>query len=141
MMRSLLICTLAICGCGIFKDSEVLASRIIYAGDTANIQIPATVTRGVQFEVVIETFGGGCYSDVPAATIVDINGSTVTVSPFDLLEDNDACTADLRFIRHITRMTLDVTGAVLFRFLGVEEGGGILRKPAEVQRTVTSVVP
>jgi hypothetical protein len=141
MMRFLLLCALAVCGCGVFKDSEVVASRLIYAGDTASIQIPATVTRGVQFEIVVETFGGGCFSDVPAATIVDINGSTVTVSPFDLLEDEDVCTDDLRFIRHVALVTLDITGAVLFRFLGVEAGGGTTQKPAEIQRTVVSVAP
>jgi hypothetical protein len=131
------VCALAICGCGIFKDSEVLPSRIIYAGDTANIQIPATVTQGTPFEVVIETFGGGCFSDVPAATIVDVTPNGITVSPFDLLEGDDVCTDDLRFIRHVAIVTVDVTGPVLFRFLGREEPAP--ERPAEVQRTVVSV--
>jgi hypothetical protein len=140
MLRStLLACALAICGCGIFEESDVLPSQIIYAGDTANIQIPETVTRGVQFEVVIETFGGGCFSDVPAATIVDYTAAGVTISPFDLLHTADACTADLRFIRHVAQVTLDGTGPVLFRFLGVEGPGS--GNAAEIRRTVMSVAP
>ena len=139
MHRStLVVCALAICGCSVFEDSEVLPARIIYAGDTANIVIPATVTQGTEFEVVIETFGGGCYSDTPAATIVDVTPAGVTVSPFDLLEDGDVCTDDIRFIRHVARVTLDATGPVLFRFLGNEEGGGPVRS-AEIRRTINSI--
>jgi hypothetical protein len=141
MLRPLLVCAIALCACDVFDDDEVLSARIIYAGDTANIQIPATVTRGVPFEVVIETFGGGCFSDVPAATIVDHSAGGVTVTLFDLLQDDDVCTDDIRFIRHVASVTVDVTGDVLFRFLGIEAGGGGPDRPAEVRRTVVSNAP
>ena len=131
MTRPLLVCALALCACGIFDDSEILPSRIIFAGDTANIQLPATVTRGVPFEVVVETFGGGCYSDVPAATIVDVNPNEVTISLFDKLEDGGVCTDDIRFIRHVTSVTVEATGVIPVRFIGKEE----------VQKTITSIAP
>ena len=141
MLRPLLVCALTVCACGIFDDSEVLPARIIHAGDTANIQVPATVTRGVPFEVVIETFGGGCFSDVPSATIVDVNGNNVAITLIDLLEDGDVCTDDIRLIRHVGRVTVDVVGEVLIRFIGIESGTGGPDRPAEVRRTVVSVAP
>jgi hypothetical protein len=102
-------------------------------GDPVKVEVPATVTRGVAFEVAITTYGGGCVRQ--GDTDAEVRGLTATVEPYQLVvADKDVvCTQELRTFRNVAQLRFDQAGTGRIRFYGVSRtAGGTIT----VERTV-----
>jgi hypothetical protein len=84
------------------------------------VEIPKVVSRGVDFEVAVRTFGGGCMGQ--GDTEVSISGRSAEVRPYDLfptrLPPNTACTADLRYYLHRATLRFSEAGLAMVRVRG-----------------------
>ena len=88
--------------------------------DPMHVAIPNVVTRGVDFEVAVRTFGGGCIGQ--GDTEVAVTGRTAEVRPFDLfvtqLPQNAACTMELRYYLHRATVRFNESGVAKVRIRG-----------------------
>lgn len=74
-------------------------AQLEYFGDPPRVTVPEAVAVGEEFEISIESYGGGCIEF--ATTGVKRIGDRLEIRPFDDFPAPDAvCTADLRFIDH-----------------------------------------
>lgn len=84
-------------------------------GADLRIEVPATVTAGEPFEVIVYTYGSGCYS--LGRTLVDVGVREAVIRPFDWVEhwDSGLCFMSLGHFRHVAEITfaLPGTGAIL----------------------------
>lgn len=110
---------LALAGCGITgpESTRRLAVIEFTEDDPVVVEVPATATRGVAFQVAIDSYGGGCIGQGP--TEVEVNGLTATVEPyqFEVVDGDAACTAELRTYRNVAQVRFDQagTGRIVFR--------------------------
>lgn len=101
--------------------------------DSVVVEVPATVTRGVPFEVAITTYGGGCVRQ--GDTQAQVSGLTANVEPYQLVVgDEDAiCTQELRTFRNVAPLRFDQAGTGRIRFHGHSRIAG---ETITVERTV-----
>jgi hypothetical protein len=110
---------LALAGCGITgpESTRQLAVIEFTEDDPVVVEVPATATRGVAFQVAIDSYGGGCVGQGP--TGVEVSGLTATVEPYQFtVVDGDAvCTAELRTYRNVAQVRFEEagTGRIVFR--------------------------
>ena len=118
---------------GILPDDEIRRERrlgwIQFYHDPIAIQVPAEVTRAVDFEVTVRTYGGGCIGQ--GDTEVSVDGRTAEVRPYDIfvthLPPNMACTADLRLYTHRATLRFNAAGVATVRIRGrTHPGDGVV---------------
>lgn len=109
---------------GEFKRERQLAVIRFYQ-DPMLIEVPSVVSRGVDFEVAVRTFGNGCVTQ--GDTEVSIAGRTAEVRPFDVfvtqLPPNSACTDILRYYLHRATMRFTEAGVATVRVRGRAQPG------------------
>lgn len=99
-------------------------AQLEYFGDPPRVTVPEAVAVGEEFEISIESYGGGCIQF--ATTGVKRIGDRLEIRPFDDFPAPDAvCTADLRYIDHsITyRVDTDLTLEVAIYGVRVSAAG------------------
>jgi hypothetical protein len=93
--------------------------------DPMLIEVPSVVSRGVDFEVAVRTFGGGCVTQ--GDTEVSIAGRTAEVRPFDIfvtrLPPNGACTNELRYFPHRATLRFAEAGTAVVHIRGRAQPG------------------
>lgn len=110
-------------------DDEIKLERqlgvLSYYDALAYIELPGSVRRGVPFDVMVRTYGGGCVAQ--GDTEVNVSGMVATIAPFDSfivkLPSRRECTADLRYYQHRARMSFATTGQATVIIRGRREPG------------------
>ena len=102
------------------------------------VEAPDTVSAGAPFTVTVHTFGGGCIG--PGDTVAEVQGSVVTVRPFDVvtthLPANQVCTAAMYVYAHDVTVRVSQPGAALIRVIGrVDPGDSVtmIERPVVVR--------
>ena len=136
-------CALAT-GCGVLDqlnptiDDELAV--IIHYRDTTRIVVADTVARGTPFDVVLDTYGGGCTRST-VRTEVGVGGRIALIRPFNRTRSwpGGGCDAVLLTLRHTAQLRVDTPGTFTIRVLGQHRGsdryGG--DAPAELTRVIT----
>ena len=121
--RSRLILLLALpalfsCGSIFGTDEESRLGVVSYFGFPVHVDVPDTVAAGMPFEVVVQTYGGGCVrmGDVR----IEYSSGTVDLWPYDIHSGASVCTDELVPFQHAVALTLDQPGAWAVRFHGRE---------------------
>jgi hypothetical protein len=135
-----LLGVVALAGCGSNSGAEITGQPIVgdevrrerqlawirFYQDPMLVEIPNVVSRGVDFEVAVRTFGGGCISQ--GDTEVSIAGKTAEVRPFDIfvthIPPNSACTSELRYYLHRATLRFTEAGLATVRVRGRAHPGG-----------------
>ena len=88
--------------------------------DPMLVEVPNVASRGVDFEVTVRTFGGGCIAQ--GDTEVTIAATIAEVRPFDVfvthLPPNYACTSELRHYLHRATLRFMAPGLATVRVRG-----------------------
>lgn len=101
-------------GCNIVEtdfDQRLLPAFIEMApSDPPQVEVPQSVRTGERFTVRVTTYGGGCVSK--GSTQVNVTGRQVDVSPFDFyrIDENAACTRELRMHVHEASVWIEEPG-------------------------------
>src|SRR5258705_307224 len=126
MRRVVLLLTLlpAVAACSALDPTGAEPAFIIIPGDTAGIMAPDSVPRGVNFQIEVETFGGGCIQH-PAHIDSKVVGTLVELRPF-----NEAIKAGTRtepcppvsilIIRHTATAQIKQPGRATIRVLALQ---------------------
>jgi len=112
---------------------------IIYAGDTSEVTVPESVTRGVSFEIRIRTFGGGCTRRTGRTHVVE-RANELVILPYNKRGVGDGvCTADIKYLTHAVEVTREQPGELLVRIIGHREdrSTNFQAVPAELTVSVT----
>lgn len=130
-LRALLSVALVFIGpaCRAITADEIQRERqlavIRHYHDQTLVEIPSHVTSGVDFDISVRTFGGGCIAQ--GDTEISISGRSAEVRPYDVfvtrLPANMACTDDLRFYLHRARLRFAEPGLATVRIRGRERPG------------------
>jgi hypothetical protein len=131
-----LLVLLALAGCkGLLGPDYVSRLAVIEftESDSVVVEVPATVTRGVVFEVAITTYGGGCVRQ--GDTQVEVSGLTANVEPYQLVvaDEDVICTQELRTFRNVAQLRFNQAGTGRIRFHGLSRIAG---DTITVERTV-----
>jgi len=110
------VCALGACSSLFGPDEEVVWGRLSYHGFASDPQVPDTVTVGTPFQVVVQTYGGGCIGF--GHTTVEYTSQTVDVRVYDIDTGSDVCTDDLSIFDHTAELTVDSPGTWLIRVHG-----------------------
>ena len=131
-------------GCGVLDqlnptiDDDL--ALIIHFRDTTQIVVADTVARGAPFDVVLDTYGGGCTRDA-VRTELGVAGRTALIRPFNRTRSwpGGGCDAVLLTLRHTAQLRVDTPGNFTIRVIGLQRGfdryGG--DSPAELTRVIT----
>lgn len=115
------------------QEGRRVLGVIDHHGDPVQVEVPAEVARGTDFQVAVVTYGGGCVSQ--GDTDVQIDGLSAVVAPFDIDVSGPGvfCTMELRQFRHTATLRFDRPGTatIIFRGRRVPEGDVV-----SVERTV-----
>ncbi|HEX8691122.1 MAG TPA: hypothetical protein VF746_01675 [Longimicrobium sp.] len=126
---------LAAAGCDGFpfgSDRERVPATIEGDGLPLNVVVPTTATRGVPFNVVVTTYGGGCIEEDD--TRVEVQGAFAIVRPYQIVLHRNSCTAELLISRRSVQVQLDRLGTGRVVFFGYSETAN---RVISVERTVT----
>ena len=91
---------------------------IIYAGDTSEVTVPESVSRGEPFEVHIRTFGGGCTRETGRTHVVEREGEIIILPYNKRRTGGGVCNADIKLLTHSASLTRDQPGMLLLRIVG-----------------------
>ena len=111
---------------------------IIFYADTADISAPASATRGVPFQVSVQTFAGGCTRTI-AWTETKISGTVAEIRPYNETRRASNCTDDLIILMHTASVEFDQLGAATIRVIGEQrpfQGDGTRNGPAQLEHQV-----
>jgi hypothetical protein len=123
----------------LFSAAERGPAVLAHYGDTAAVELPASVRVGEMAVVRFTSFGGGCISQ--DGTEAAVSGLTAEVRPYRTepseLPPNTACTADLRIHQNVAELRFEEPGRARVRIVGVARPGdrpvvlerGLLVKP------------
>src|SRR5918999_643775 len=116
---------------------ERLLGWISFHGEPVVVDAPGTVSRGVDFDVTVRTYGGGCVDQGDAE--VTLSGADAEVRPFDIFvtraPNNYVCTTDiLKSFTHRATLRFMQPGPATVRFRGRAEPSG---ETIVVERQVT----
>lgn len=133
---SLALFSLAAAACSSITGTEQERRRAIIdfgPNHPVMVEVPATATRGVAFEVAITSYGGGCISK--AETEVRVSGMVATVEPYQLVveEEQTACPDVLRTDRNVAQVSFANAGTARIVFRGLRHPSG---ETITVERTV-----
>jgi hypothetical protein len=134
------LAVVALAGCTIITGNRVRRERqlgwIRFHNDPVVVEVPSTVSRGVDFDVTVRTYGGGCVDQ--GDTEIMLSGPDAEVRPFDIfvveMPDNYACTDILKRFTHRATLRFTQAGAATVRIRGRAEPGGEI---IVVERQVT----
>jgi hypothetical protein len=137
-MRQLKVTSLGLCGltalvvagCRALTGEDIRRERqlgwIEFYGQPAVIQLPSTVSRGRDFDVVVTTYGGGCVDQ--GDTRVTTSATHAEIRPFDIfiteMPDDYACTDILKQFGHRATLRFTQAGTVTVRIHGRKEPSG-----------------
>jgi hypothetical protein len=120
-----------ISGCSLSTDPGTFGTRqpsVIDRGgaDSVQITIPATVTVGTAFNVVVTTYGGDCVAqgDTPVA----VNGHVAEIRPYDVFQANASsagCNRNLVLFAHSASVTFLEQGTATVRIFGRKDPGKV----------------
>lgn len=114
---------------------ERLPGVISFYGHPMVVEIPEAVDRGVEFQVTVHTFGGGCVDQ--GHTEVSVAAGSVEVRPYDVfvthMPESYACTDILNRFPHRATLRLDQPGTATIRVRGRAQPGDT---PLVIERTV-----
>jgi hypothetical protein len=107
----------ALLSCTAFEPDSIRTLGFIAGVGCSSPQIdfPDTVQAGVDFNVRVNTFGGGCHA--AGDTEFTVEGFEAVISPYDIERRSNICTTDLRVFEHeaIIRFGAAGTGYVTVR--------------------------
>jgi hypothetical protein len=144
MRRIVFQLCLVITACG---DIEILGmgrsaqpSMLISHFDTALVEIPAAVERGVPFDISFRTIGPMCVTE-GATDRVSGHGNELHIRAYDDDFSSDranfACNATATYIWHRVRVKRDVPGEIVIRLIGRRFNDDTWSyEPAELTRRV-----
>jgi hypothetical protein len=108
-------------------------------GERSVLSLPSTIRAGLDFEVSLQTFGGGCLT--AAGSGVRYHAMSATITPYDNNEarvgEGIGCPDILRRATHIVVLRFPLSGAATIRIEGRQEPGG----RRVVLDSIVSVVP
>ena len=113
---------------------------IIHYRDTTRIVVADTVVRGTPFEVVLDTYGGGCTRST-VRTELGVAGRVALIRPYNRTRSwpGQGCDAVLLTLRHTKQLRVDTPGSFTIRVIGQQRGfhtdGN--SAPAELTRVIT----
>jgi hypothetical protein len=118
------LAAIALAGCTIITGNEIRRERrlgwIRFHNDPVVVEVPGIVSRGVDFDVTVRTYGGGCVDQ--GDTEVTLSGAEAEVRPFDIfvveMPDNYACTDILKRFTHRATLRFTQAGAATVRIRG-----------------------
>jgi hypothetical protein len=121
------LCLLALAGavsaCDLLTEpTEVVPGRIVQQEDTARLELPDTVARGVLFTVTVTTLEGGCVRRA-ARTDVVMTDLLAEITPYNVRTRSAVCTSDPVAIPHTARIRFTGTGLATVRIRGVSNRG------------------
>ena len=105
------------------EEVRVLGDIAFYSAGDPYVEVPASAERGVEFPVVVRTYGGGCHR-VGDTEVRAVGPAVVEVAPFDLTRLRAPCTEQLVVLTHTARVRFDAAGRALVRVRGREAPGG-----------------
>jgi hypothetical protein len=128
VLRVLAVAALA--GCTIITGNGVRRERqlgwIKLHNDAVVVAVPSTVARGVDFDVTVRTYGGGCVDQ--GDTEVTLSGADAEVRPFDIfvveMPGGYGCTDILKLFTHRATLRFTQAGTATVRIRGRAEPGG-----------------
>ena len=127
---------LALAGCGITgpESTRRLAVIEVAEGGPVVVEAPATATRGVTFQVAVNSYGDGCTGQ--GDTRVEVSGLTATVEPYQfvVVDGNAGCSQELRTYRNVAQVRFEAAGTGRIVFRGRSQ---ITGQTLTVERTVT----
>ena len=88
-------------------DTEGEPAVIIHAGDTSEVTVPESVTRGNPFEVRIRTFGGACTRETGRTHVVEREGEIIILPYNKRSTGSGVCNADIKILTHSASVTRD----------------------------------
>jgi hypothetical protein len=120
-------------------DDEIRRERlpgvVSFYGHPVVVEIPEAVDRGMEFQVTVQTFGGGCV--VQGHTEVSLAAGSVEVRPYDIfvtrMPADYVCTDILNRFPHRATLRLDQPGTATIRVHGRAQPGDT---PLVIERTV-----
>jgi hypothetical protein len=118
------LAVVALAGCSIITGNEIRRERqlgwIRFHNDPVVVEVPGIVSREVDFDVTVGTYGGGCVDQ--GDTEVALSGADAEVRPFDIfvveMPDNYACTDILKRFTHRATLRFTQAGAATVRIRG-----------------------
>lgn len=125
-------------GCRALGPTNEEPALIIVPGNTARITAPDTVSVGGAFQVLVETFGGGCVRDVGHAA-EKVTGSVVEIRPYNQtlnVSGRLLCPADFLVLVHSVTVEIRRNGPAVIRVIAMRRDGAGRFFPAQVERTV-----
>jgi len=139
------VSTLAfVAGCGVFDQLNPAIDDdlaiIIHYRDTTRIVVADTVVRGTPFEVVLDTYGGGCTRST-VRTELGVAGRVALIRPYNRTRSwpGQGCDAVLLTLRHTKQLRVDTPGSFTIRVIGQQRGFNTdgNSAPAELTRVIT----
>ncbi len=118
-------------GCNLSVDAASFGGRqpaLIDLGGSNSVEVtlPATVTAGIPFDVVVTTYGGDCV--LQGDTQVTVNGLLAEVRPFDVFQPDASaalCSRNLILYAHTASVTFGTPGTGTIRIFGRRAPGNI----------------
>jgi hypothetical protein len=110
-------------------DSVVQPGMITFTGPS-RIVAPERAAARSDFQVVVYTFGNGCFS--LDSTDVTIDGTEAIIEPYDRRDVDDACIQILVYLPHMSTLRFDSAGAKTIRVRGWDGN----RQPTEVTLSI-----
>jgi hypothetical protein len=126
-------------GCSLSTDPGTFGTRqpsVIDRGgsDSVQITVPATVTVGTAFDVVVTTYGGDCVAQ--GDTQVGVSGHVAEIRPYDVFQadaSSAACNRNLVLFAHTASVTILEQGSATVRIIGRKDPGKV---DITVERTI-----
>jgi hypothetical protein len=117
-------------GCNAITGTDIQRQRqpawIRFHNDPPRIDLPSSVAHGVDFEVTVRTYGGGCVEQGDME--VEASGNDAELRPFDVhlthLPSDYPCIDILRHFAHRATLRFAEAGVGTIRVRGREEPGG-----------------
>jgi hypothetical protein len=114
------------------RQPGVISSRYLRANP---VTAPESVQAGVPFDVVITTLGfSGCWQAGGAHT--ETAGQVATLTPFDYVRTQSACTAMLAELSRTVSVRFDEPGSALLRVEGRAEQPDGSFEPTVIERAI-----
>lgn len=111
-------------------------SRLIYGGEAAEIDLPASIPAGSVLTIAVTTFGNGCA--LPGHTDVVLRDGGLDVYPYDIYRGH-SCPDALPLFEHRASFTPALRGDLVLRFHGTQyswSGETTTRTPVTLTRIV-----
>lgn len=145
-LTTVVSCFLLLGGCNVTENVgedpgrwTVESGVLVFYGDTSDVDLAAdTVQTGEQLRVRATTFGNGCVRGSGMRT--EVEGRRAVLTPLDSVYSpgpNEACTDELKVIRHTGEVSFKRAGAARVVIQGKRQGRDIDgSEDIQLERTV-----